>query len=470
MKRHLAILLTVLCSGMAIHSPNVDAAERPNVLLIITDDQNDYYSKVSGIDAKTPAMDRLKQQAIHFPRAYCASPVCGPSRAALFSGLYPHRTGVYLNGADPWRQSKELQSVETLPELFRRGGYETWGMGKLFHAKLPESREPNQWNNRASANGGFGPFGDPAHQLSGKFFSVQEWDGPETDFPDVKSANRAVEFLRNRTSDAPFLMVYGLWRPHNPWTAPRRFFELYDPQQIKFPPPGYSASDLDDVPAEGQQLAAIYQQRWSKHGDTNARDWRRVLHGYLACTSFADWNVGRVIDELDKSDYGKNTIVIVVSDNGYHVGEKSHYGKSTLWEDSARVPMIIRLPKSQNAGVTSQATVGLIDLYPTLQSVCDLPDPKQQLDGRSMRALLDEPQCDWPHPAVTTYGEGRFSLRSGQWRYIRYSDGTEELYDHNVDPHELTNLATDPKTESLRQTFRKHLPKQWAPSIGGRNG
>ncbi|MEM1071062.1 MAG: sulfatase-like hydrolase/transferase, partial [Planctomycetota bacterium] len=308
--------ILILAAAWVLAIPGGFADERPNVLLIITDDQNDYYSNVSGVEVKTPSMDRLQEQAIHFPRAYCASPVCGPSRAALFSGLYPHHTGVYLNGADPWQKSAPLQDVETLPELFRRGEYETWGMGKLFHAKLPESREPLQWNNNAKPNGGFAPFADRDHQLSGKFFSVQEWDGPDSDFPDVKSADAAVKFLRHRESDQPFFMVYGLWRPHNPWTAPRRFFDQYDPQTITFPPPGFLASDLDDVPEEGKRLAAIYRQRWEKHGASNEADWRRIVHGYLACTSFADWNIGRVIDALDESNYSQNTIVVLVSDNG----------------------------------------------------------------------------------------------------------------------------------------------------------
>ncbi|MEM7213461.1 MAG: sulfatase-like hydrolase/transferase, partial [Pseudomonadota bacterium] len=206
---------------LAVFLGHASSAEpqRPNVLLIITDDQNDYAVAASGMQVKAPYLDKLQKQAVSFSKAYCASPVCGPSRAALFSGLYPHHTGAYLNGADPWTKSAQLRAAETLPELFRRGGYETWGMGKLYHAKLPDDRG-KQWDNKAAANGGFAPFADEAHQFAGKFFSVQEWDQPDTDFPDVKSANAAVDFLRNRKSDKPFLMVYGLWRPHNPWTAP----------------------------------------------------------------------------------------------------------------------------------------------------------------------------------------------------------------------------------------------------------
>lgn len=461
------IVLSLTLGGWASRPALAD--ERPNVLLIITDDQNDYAVAASGMPVLTPHLDRLRQQAITFSRACCASPVCGPSRASLFSGLYPHNTGAYFNGADPWNNSTELMAAETLPELFRRSGYFSWGMGKLYHAPLPDARK-RQWDNQARSNGGFGPFGDEVHQFAGKFFSVQPWDGPDTDFPDVKSANSAVDFLSKRSSKKPFFMVYGLWRPHNPWTAPRRFFDLYDAMKIPFPPPGYSKDDLDDVPGGGHELSAIFAARWEKFGDSNPQVWRRILHGYLACTSFADWNLGRVIAALDASGHGDNTIVIVTSDNGYHVGEKHHYGKSTLWEKSASVPLLIRLPAGEHAGRVCKATVGLIDLYPTLRSLCGLDTPPQSLDGRDLSLLLANPDAPWDHPAITTYGEGRFSLRSGPWRYIRYADGHEELYDHRIDPHEFDNRADDPTTESNRIKFREHIPRTWIPSLGGRNG
>jgi len=240
---------------------------RPNVILIITDDQNDYAFEESGMAVETPSLDKLKGEGITFSRAYCASPVCESSRASLFSGLYPHNTGAYLNGADPWNTSEVFKAAETLPELFQRGGYETWGIGKLYHVDLPDEREEKQWNNAAKANGGFSPFADEKHQLSGKFFSVQEWDGPDTDFPDVISANDAIEFLESREEgEKPFFMVYGLGRPHNPWTAPRRFFDLYDPSEIPLPLPGCAEDDLEDVPEEGHFLAVIFGRRWDKYG------------------------------------------------------------------------------------------------------------------------------------------------------------------------------------------------------------
>lgn len=464
-----AALLTIVASA-AHHSSSVRADVRPNVLLIITDDQNDYLSAASGVTVHTPHLDRLREEAITFPRAYCASPVCGPSRAAMFSGLYPHHTGAYLNGADPWLKSKQLDAAETLPELFRRSGYYAWGMGKLFHAKLPKERASQQWDNNARANGGFAPFADEEHQFSGKFFSVQEWDRPDEDFPDVKSANDAVQFLRSYNSDKPFFMVYGLWRPHNPWTAPRRFFDLYNPSKIAFPPPGYDEDDLADVPEGGHRLSEIFGTRWKGFGDSNPDAWRRIMHGYLACTSFADWNIGRVVEALDESSFRENTIVIVTSDNGFHIGEKHHYGKSTLWEKSANVPLLMRLPGRRHAGATCHASVGLIDIYPTLVANCGLEASPQKLDGRDLSPLLDDLATEWKRPTITTYGEGRFSVRSGPWRYIRYPDGEEELYDHRSDPHELTNLSSKTEHAERKRFFRGLIPTRWEPSLGGRRG
>ncbi|MEM7284579.1 MAG: sulfatase [Pseudomonadota bacterium] len=468
--RFLRLATALVMAWCALALPAHTTAARPNVILIITDDQNDYLEKASGVDVQTPSIDELRNTSITFSHAYCASPVCGPSRAALFSGLYPHHTGAYLNGCDPWRKSRPLKEAETLPELFQRSGYQTWGMGKLYHAKLPNERINRQWGNKARANGGFAPFPDKEHQFAGKFFSVQEWDGADTEFPDVKSANDAISFLDNYDSEEPFFMVYGLWRPHTPWTAPRRFFDGYDPQDIVLPPSGYSKDDLQDIPNHGLHLASIYGQRWKRFGDSNRDAWRRIMHGYLACTTFADWNVGRVLNALDRSQRADETIVIVTSDNGFHVGEKHHFGKSTLWEKSANVPLLIRLPGKKKGGAICSAPVGLIDLYPTLRVRCGLEEPKQKLDGRDLSPLLTDPTAAWPHSAITTYGEGRFSLRSGPWRYIRYKDGSEELYDHMADPHEFKNLASESGYEELKDRFRQQIPKSWEPSLGGRKG
>jgi len=440
-------------------------ANRPNVVLIVTDDQNDYALHGNGVTVHTPNLDRFAEDSIRFSRAYCASPICIPSRTALFSGLYPHHTGAYLHRSNPWFDSEPLKAAVPLPELFRRSGYFTWGMGKLLHAALPPERADKQWSNRPSENGNFNPFPPEQYRFTDKYFSVKEWDGPPSDFPDIKGSNDAIRFIQNYPFDEPFFMVYGLWRPHTPFTAPREFFDLYDPKEIQIPPPGYSKEDLDDLPLIGRNLAKEHGPRWEAAGKANPEAWRRVMHGYLACTSFADWNIGRVIEALDASRHADNTIVIVTSDNGFHIGEKDHFGKCTLWEMGTNVPMTIRLPGKKHAGTTCESAVSHIDLYPTLVAQCGLESPPQELDGRDISPLFEDPTTEWDFPAVTTHGFHRFSVRSGPWRYIRYQNGTEELYDHRVDNHEFTNLGNSTETEAQRAKFRELVPSEWEPQL-----
>ncbi len=459
--------------ALALLSLSLNATKQPNVILIIADDLNHYgfYETYPGV--KMPAMDSFKEQSITFQHAYCASPVCGPSRAAIFSGLYPHHTGAYLNGSDPWRKAP-LDNTESMVEVFKRSGYTTWGGGKLTHAKLAEGREKAMYDNEVF-HGGFKPYLDEEYRIgdggSNKFWGSQPWEGPDSDFPDVVNAEKAIEFLEQK-HEKPFLMVYGLWRPHNPYTAPKRFFDIYDEdfKNMEFPPPGYDEADLDDIPPYGHKLSAIWGHRWENSGIEYIDNWKRIVWGYVACTTFADWSMGRVIEALDKSDYADNTIVIVTSDNGYHLGEKNHFEKATLWELSALTPTAIRLPGQKNAGTVAKQPINTIDLFPTLIEMCDLESPDHQLDGTSIKPILDDPTIVWEQPAITTYGEKVFSARTPKFRYIQYPDGEEELYDHDKDPHEIHNLADQKKFQKVLKKFRSYIPEEWAPSQGGRNG
>lgn len=463
------------CNGTKVTGVETKADNRPNVVIIITDDQNDYGFFKAYPGTKVPHLDDFKNTSITFRHAYTASPVCGPSRAAFFSGLYPHTTGAYLNGADPWRQGM-LAHTENLPELFKRSGYKTFGNGKLFHAKLANGREANLWDNEAF-HGGFGPFPKQEDRITGKddessagakFWGVTEWTGPDEDFPDVVNANTSIEFLQ-QNHDRPFLLVYGLWRPHTPFTAPKRFFDLYDPNKIVLPK-GYRDGDLDDVPPYGHKLSKIWGHRWKNSGKAEPQNWQRILHGYLAATSFADWNVGRVIAALDKSQYADNTIVIFWSDNGYHLGEKNHYEKATVWEAAALIPAAMRLPGGKNNGKTILQPIVNLDFFPTLVDYCQLEKPNHTLEGKNLRPLLENPQTTWERPAITSYGEKVFSARDLRYRYIQYPDDTEELYDHENDPYEFNNLADDNNYDAIKTRLKLWNPTSWAPSLGGRQG
>ena len=319
------------------------------------------------------------------------------------------------------------------------------------------------WDNRPIYKGGFGPFGDEEHQYSGRFFSIQPWEKPDTDFPDVKNADAAVEFLK-QDHDKPFFLYYGLWRPHSPYTAPKRFFDMYNEDAIKFAD-SYKKDDLNDTEFLGRMLVDSLK-RFDNKGMPKMELVRKCLYAYCANTSFADWNVGKVIEALDESKYAENTIVVFFSDNGFHCCEKERWGKATLWDQADYVPFMVRTPERK--GTVSKATVSLIDVFPTLIDYCNLPMPEQQMDGKSMVSLFSNPNAEWDRPSFTSYGPGYSSVRTERFRYSQYPDGTEELYDHDKDPFEFNNVANEPDMKDIIEKMKLEIPTQWAPSTGGR--
>ncbi|HLP37611.1 sulfatase [Lacibacter sp.] len=440
------------------------AQQRPNVLIIQLDDMNgfgatDYYPKV-----KTPFLQKLKQEALNFIKATCQAPVCVPSRASMFSGLYPHTTGAYLNGSDPWRGKSILRNTESFPETFHKSGYETWARGKIFHAKVDSGRYEKMFDNRPIYMGGFGPFAEKEYWLgNGQFSSVKAWTGPDSDFPDIVNADAAVKFLEDK-HDKPFFLFYGLWRPHTPYTAPKRFFDLYEGMHFELPQ-GYKDGDLNDVPFLARELVDSLKQ-FGKSQEEILQTVEKLIRGYCATSSFADWNMGRVIEALDKSPYAANTIVIVCSDNGYHNGEKIRWQKGTMWEMSAYTPLLIRFPGCKPQVINQ--TVGLIDLYPTLVEYCKLNKPPHKLEGQSMVLIFTNGNASFRSYSLTTYGTGYTSVTDGRYRYIRYPDKTEELYDHTTDPWEWNNIASQKNMNGVKKKLQKLVPKKMRESLGGR--
>ncbi len=439
------------------------ADNRPNVVMIVLDDMNGYGVLESYPALQTPHLDRFRDQSLNFTSASCSSPVCGPSRASFMSGLAPHTTGAYYNRCQPMLTSEMLRQDETMPECFKRNGYTTWGGGKIFHGPLEEGREAAMFDNEKVYHGGFGPFPEEQYRIGGSRFSgIQEWTGPDSDFPDIKNADAAIEFLK-QTHEKPFFLFYGLWRPHSPYTAPARFFEGYEIEDMPIPE-GIRADDLDDVSQMGEALVD-HLSSIRKSGLPFETGIKTFLRGYCANSTFADWNIGRVIEALDASPYADNTIVIVFSDNGFHCGEKDRWGKGTLWEAADYVPMLIRTPDT--VPTTCKQTVGLLDLFPTLIEFCGLDAPEHKLDGESFVKLLEKPKSKWKRPSFTSYGPRYSSVRDERWRYLHYPDGTEELYDLDNDPWELENLVEDPKHKKVKKRLAKHIPQNWAPSLGG---
>jgi arylsulfatase A-like enzyme len=474
------ILASITCAAWLLLGASAAAAgpARPNVVLIVADDMNDYGFLGAHPDARTPRLDAFRREALTFPRTYCPAPACVPSRASFLTGLSPNRTGAYLNGSDPW-EKEGFAHYASMPEVFKKSGYTTWGAGKVHHARISAERARASWDVDHGGNGGFAPYVPEESQIagqdhggSGKWWGAHAWTGPDSDFPDVRTVDQAKEFLARHPAGAetPYFMFVGLWRPHTPFTAPKRFFDLYDEAALRHPPAGWRRSDLDDVADEGRRLAGVWGQRWETSGEEHPEAWRRILHGYLACTSFADWSIGEVIDAAKARPDFDNTIIIVTSDNGYHVGEKDHFEKSTLWEIAARTPMAVRLPGGAHGGRTSPRVVGLVDLMPTFTALCQLAPAGHAFDGRDLSPLFQDPELPWPHPALTVHNTRSASLRDERHRYIRYPNGDEELYDHLIDSHEWRNLAASPAHQAELERFRALWPKEWAPSFGGRDG
>jgi len=436
---------------------------RPNVLLIAIDDLNDWVGCLGGHpQAKTPHIDALAARGMLFTNAHCQAPICGPSRASLLSGRFPYSTGVYeqpnRNGLPGDRTAFR---GHLLPEYFARHGYETLAVGKITHG-YPHETAFQKYGGRL---GGSGPKpGDASVRFQYSPDLSRPYTGTQTDwgpFPDVdskmpdhKAADWAVDQLAAEHS-SPFFLAVGFVRPHVPFYVPQKWFDLFPLEEIQLPE--IPADDLEDVPEIARQIHEMprYPQlEWLRQDDSHQL--RRCVQAYLACTAFVDHQVGRVLQALDAGPAASNTLVVLFSDHGYHLGEKHRVSKHGLWEESTRVPLIITRPGSSR-GARCRRPVGLIDLYPTLLEMAGLPG-RSENEGRSLVRLLDNPEAEWRFATTTTYGRMNHALRSERFRFIRYEDGSEELYDHDSDPREWTSLAGDSDYLPLIHRFRAELP------------
>ena len=465
----------------------VGSTARPNVLFLAIDDLNDWLGAVGGHpQAKTPNLDRLIAKSVLFSNAHCAAPVCSASRHALLSGLRPSTTGWYSNTSKK-RADYERTLGETvpLPTHFKRNGYKTMAAGKIFHKGTSdvegydywtEARPKYQWPKELAARGHgyqgrsgghfhpFPPDGGAIYQkyqegVSGQSLcwgALEKDDMPPEGMPDEQVAAWAVERLK-QTHDRPFFLAVGFVRPHVPYTAPKEFFDLYPIDDIVMPK--IPSNEMDDIPLLGKAMA----KGTIEGGDHwNVRSigpnyWREMVRAYLACVSFADAQAGKVLDALEASPHADNTIVVFWSDHGQHLGEKRHWRKMALWEESTRVPLSFHMPGSDHAGESCDRAVSLIDIYPTLIDLCGLP-PVKGLEGTSLTPQLQDVDARRSAPAITTWYYNNHAVRGPRWRYIRYRDGTEELYDHKTDPNEHLNRAANPKFARIKERLRKHLP------------
>ncbi|QHI68834.1 sulfatase [Tichowtungia aerotolerans] len=437
----------------------------PNVLFIAVDDLNTEVGFLGDAHAKTPNMDRLAEQSVVFRRAYCQSPICGPSRNSLLTGRYPHHTGLY--SLDPmFRDVEALEDVVSLPQHFRKNGYWSATVGKIYHSKPdPESFDTNHgWM------GAFGPFPEKTIHLDSELpvHPYYDWGAflEDEETADYKVAQSACGFIEKAAkTDQPFFISVGFFRPHCPMYAPQKWFDLHPLEDI-VPLPDQSA-DLKDIPAYGKKLIRYFgRQDYNRFLRENNRA-ASFLQAYRACVSFTDHCIGQVLDALEKSGQADNTIVVLFGDHGVQNGKKNLWYKRTLWEASTQVPLLIK-PAGNSVLQTVQTPVGLIDIYPTLCELAGLEQPAG-LEGTSLAGLMrGEKQVR--APVLSVFGPDNFALRSDRWRYIRYADGAEELYDHRNDPDERTNLALNPENASVLDEFRPQVPKHSEPFAPGSSG
>jgi arylsulfatase A-like enzyme len=458
--RNLCVLLAV-----GVFSQRSSADGLPNVVFIAVDDLRDWVGHLGGHpQAITPNIDRLAERGVSFTKAYCSAPLCNPSRISLLTGVAPSRSGIFGNGE---KLRVKLPNAVTLMQHFRASGYWVRGGGKIFHGT--NKYDAGSWDEyfvTSNGNARLAPTGDPNLPKT----AWTPWgplDCDDEGMFDGKTANWIISELE-KPLEKPFFLAYGLTKPHPPWNVPQKYFDLHPIDRIELPI--VEKGDLDDLPPFGQKLAReVYDPSGEKnfavkpdgdHANVIAhKQWRKAVQAYLATISFADAQIGRVLDALEKSTHAENTIVVLWGDHGWHLGEKEHWRKHALWDVSTRTPLIISIPNSETKGQLCHRPVSLIDLYPTLVDLCGLPE-RDGLDGQSLIPLLKDPSQQWNRPVVMTYGSGNHAIQTQRWRYIRYADGGEELYDHSKDPNEWENLVTLSQYESTVEKLKMHLPEK----------
>jgi arylsulfatase A-like enzyme len=459
------VALMALC-----HPAMVNAQEqRPDVLFIAVDDLNDWVGYLGGHpQTKTPNIDRLAARGMAFTNAHSPSALCNPSRTALLTGLRPSTSGIYGNTPD-WRTVPIFAHIATLPRYFRDNGYWTLGAGKIFHAHTFGATGYAGYNDK-SAWDAFYPsldrqlpdeIGPPTRPASKSPFAGLDWSPVVADDRALGDGQTVAWIERQLAAEtgSPRFVAAGIYRPHEPWYVSPRYFAMHPLASIELPV--VRENDLDDVPAAApDEFSASRIHAWMLTEDK----WREGVQAYLASVSFADAMVGRLLDALDASGRADRTIIVLWGDHGFHLGEKGRWRKSTLWEESTHVPFIVVAPGVTTPGARSAHAVSLMDIYPTLAELAGLDIPAH-VEGRSLVPLLTDPSREWDFPVVTTYGYGNHAVRTDRYRYIRYADGSEELYDHASDPNEWTNLARGADYDVLKAELRRALPAHDAADL-----
>ena len=463
----------------------IEATKKPNVLFISIDDLNDWIEPLGGHpQAITPNLSAFAKESVTFNNAYCASPSCNPSRTAILTGKHPYVTGVYEN-PQIWRHI--LPEETTLPEYFKKAGYWTSGAGKLFHNNMPD---PRSWNDYfPSLIQHFPYYYLPAIDSinNQKVFRKQDNEIREDDpkgvtmnMPNSKGMYVAFDWAPlpyeteetgdystvkwvidqlGKKHDKPFFLGCGLYRPHLPFYVPQKYYNKFPIEEVKLPK--VLENDLDDLPKRALRYTnGIYHRNVEK-----AQKQKEAVQGYLAAINYADDLTGKLLNALAESEYADNTIVVIFSDHGWQLGEKTHWRKFALWENVIKSVLMVKTPtgltisgKDLKMGTTVYKNVSLVDIFPTLTELCDLP-AKESVTGKSLVPLLIDDQYNRNQAVVTVLSDINYSIRKDQWHYISYDGIDEELYNLEEDPEEWSNLATDAKYKAVLQKMKSHIPK-----------
>jgi len=468
-----AALICILATFCQASSDSQADDSKPNVLFISVDDLNDWVGCLGGHpQTKTPNIDRLAASGVLFTNAHCPAPACNPCRTAIMTGIAPNTSGMYENGQ---KMREVLPDAELLPKYFSRHGYWSSGSGKILHYFI----DAPSWDDYFPAKETENPFPRtlypdkrPVNLPRGGPWQYVETDWAGLDATDEEFGgdwlvSKYVGEQLSRKHDKPFFLACGIYRPHEPWFVPQKYFDQFPLDEIQLPP-GYREDDLDDLPPAGKRRGPNrYFAHIREHGQ-----WKQGIQGYLASISFADAMLGRVLDALENGPNADNTVVVLWSDHGWHLGEKQHWQKFTGWRACTRVPFIVRVPKGvpglpagTTAGKQCTKPVNLVSLFPTLTELAGLPH-KSDNDGPGLLPLLKNPQADWDQTSVTYLGDaGSYGMSTEDWRYIHYSNGDEELYDSVTDRYEWTNLAAKPEHLAKLKEMRAIAPKTFAAKV-----
>lgn len=475
------VTLAMILLGVAAGASAADApAKKLNVLFLISDDMRPDLNCYGTSIVKSPNIDKLAAAGIRFDHAYCQYPLCNPSRSSMLTGRHPVHTGVTDNSAAFFQLHPDLVS---LPKLFKQNGYATLRTGKIFHGGIDDV---SAWTEGAEGKGGVEVIEPDQKEpdLDGLEMILQpapkkitpaerakmsdrinKLEGDGEKHADYKTATTAIDYLRRyKENGKPFFLACGFLKPHSPPTAPAKFFDWYDNAKIQLP---VNFAPRPTVP-EGYPARSI-----TPNGDlfinreASPEQAKEMIAAYYSSISFTDWNLGRVMDELDRQGLRDNTIVIFWGDHGYHLGEFGKWSKhGSLFEVGTRVPLIIHVPGAKGNKSTASPVIQALDLYPTLCDLCGVAPPAG-LEGVSLRPLIDDPKAKWDRPAISVFRNGKMhgvAVRNSKYRYVEYNEGEggRMLFDEAADPHELKNLATDPQMKTLVEEMSK-IARPYSP-------